>query len=404
MKCDYYDAGRCRSCALMGRDHAEQVAGKVAHCRQLLADYPGIDWQEPFAGAEAGFRNKAKMVVSGTTRRPKIGILDADGHGVDLRRCGLITPGIAEALRVLSNLIRAARLTPYDVPARAGELKYLLVTEAPSGELMVRFVLRSQALVPVLREHLPGLMERLPTLRVASANVQPEHKAVLEGEVEIPLTQQTSLTMDVNGIGLHVRPRSFFQTNTEVGAALYRQGAAWVDEVAPSSVWDLYCGVGGFALHLAAPAATAHDGAGQAGTGHEGVEPGAAARPARRVTGIELSAEAIASAELTRDELGLEGVEFAAGDATEFALNAAQESRPEMVVVNPPRRGIGAELSGWLEESGIRHVLYSSCNALTLAKDLKRMPSFTPVKARVMDMFPQSNHYEVITLLTRAAA
>ncbi|WP_102158178.1 23S rRNA (uracil(747)-C(5))-methyltransferase RlmC [Zhihengliuella halotolerans] len=394
MQCDYYDAGRCRSCSLMGQDHAEQVAGKEAHCRHLLAAHPDIEWLEPFAGAESGFRNKAKMVVSGTTRHPRIGILDADGHGIDLRRCGLITPGIAEALRVLSNLIRAARLTPYDVPTRTGELKYLLVTEAPSGELMVRFVLRSEALVPVLREHLPGLIERLPTLRVASANLQPAHKAVLEGETEIPLTAQTSLTMEVNGIGLHLLPRSFFQTNTEVGAALYRQGAAWVDEVGPASVWDLYCGVGGFALHLAA-------GVGRAGNDDGAPRAGTLSR--RRVWGIELSAEAVASAELTRDELGLDGVEFAAGDATAFALGAKPEELPEMVVVNPPRRGTGAELAGWLEASGIRHVLYSSCNAVTLAKDLELMPSLKPAKARVMDMFPQSNHYEVITLLTRAA-
>ncbi|WP_309080474.1 23S rRNA (uracil(747)-C(5))-methyltransferase RlmC [Zhihengliuella sp.] len=379
MQCHYYDAGRCRSCILMGQPHAEQVAGKEAHCRQLLARYPAVDWLPPYAGAEAGFRNKAKMVVSGTTRRPVVGILDADGHGVDLRRCGLIGPGLQEALRVLSNLIRAARLTPYDVVRRTGELKYLLVTEAPSGELMVRFVLRSEALVPVLREHLPGLLERLPGLRVVSANLQPEHKAVLEGETEVPLTGQTSLTMEVNGIGLHLRPRSFFQTNTDVGAALYRQGRAWVDEVDPDSVWDLYCGVGGFALHLA-------------GGRNRG----------RRVTGIELSPEAVASAELTRDELGLSGVDFAAADATEFALGADPSDVPELVVVNPPRRGIGPDLAGWLEDSAVQHVLYSSCNAVTLAKDLERMPSLKPVKARVMDMFPQSNHYEVITLLARA--
>lgn len=399
MHCDYFDAGRCRSCTHMGQDHAQQVAAKVAHCQELLAEHSGaggrgIDWLEPFAGAESGFRNKAKMVVSGTTRHPKIGILDADGHGIDLRRCGLITPGVQDALRVLSNLIRAARLTPYDVPTRTGELKYLLVTEAPSGELMVRFVLRSEALIPALREHLPGLIERLPTLRVASANLQPEHKAVIEGEVEIPLTDAQSLTMEVNGLGLHLRPGGFFQTNTEVAAALYRQGAEWAGEVDPASVWDLYCGVGGFALHLADGLDLA--GAGPVGSGSTGYD-GAA----RRLTGIEVSADAVASAELTRAERGLTGVEFVTADATEFALNSDPADHPGLLVVNPPRRGIGAQLCEWIEGARIQHVLYSSCNAVTLAKDLRRMPSLRPVKARVMDMFPQSNHYEVITLLTR---
>ena len=73
-----------------------------------------------------------------------------------------------------------------------------------------------------------------------------------------------------------------------------------------------------------------------------------------------------------------------------------------MVIVNPPRRGIGADLGQWLEGSGIDHVLYSSCNAATLAKDLAAMPSLRPVRARLLDMFPQTSHYEVLVLLERS--
>jgi 23S rRNA (uracil747-C5)-methyltransferase len=71
------------------------------------------------------------------------------------------------------------------------------------------------------------------------------------------------------------------------------------------------------------------------------------------------------------------------------------------VVVNPPRRGIGAELAGWLERSDAAHVLYSSCNVASLARDLAAMPSLRPVKARVFDMFPQTTHFEVMVLLER---
>ncbi len=73
------------------------------------------------------------------------------------------------------------------------------------------------------------------------------------------------------------------------------------------------------------------------------------------------------------------------------------------MVVNPPRRGIGPELSGWLEGSGARHVLYSSCNAQTLATDLAAMPSLRPVRGQVLDMFPNTAHYEVLVLLERGA-
>jgi 23S rRNA (uracil747-C5)-methyltransferase len=97
------------------------------------------------------------------------------------------------------------------------------------------------------------------------------------------------------------------------------------------------------------------------------------------------------------------GVRFAAGDATAFALGSAPADVPELVVVNPPRRGIGPALAAWLETSSARWVLYSSCNAVTLARDLEHMPSLRPVKLRLLDMFPQTRHYEVLTLLARAA-
>ena len=91
----------------------------------------------------------------------------------------------------------------------------------------------------------------VPGARVVSMNLQPEHKAVLEGPDEHILTGADTLPMRVNDITLHLRPQSFFQTNTDVAGALYRQAAEWVAAAAPASVWDLYCGVGGFALHAA---------------------------------------------------------------------------------------------------------------------------------------------------------
>ena len=268
------------------------------------------------------------------------------------------------------------------------------MTLSPDGELMVRLVLRSTEAVARIRKHLPWLQSALPGLAVLSVNVQPAHAAVLEGEQEIVLTDRETLPMRVDGVTLHLRPQSFFQTNTEVAAALYRQARQWVDAADPASVWDLYCGVGGFALHCAAPG--------------------------RSVTGVEISAEAVASAATTAGELAtlppdavvggrdagwwrdaMAGVRFSAGDATGFALGT--DADPELVVVNPPRRGIGADLARRLEASNARHVLYSSCHAASLARDLAEMPSLRPRRAVLLDMFPQTNHYEVLTLLERTS-
>ena len=373
MRCGYYDAGVCRSCTLLEQPYAEQVAGKQAACVRALGAPDGLVWLPPVSGPEERFRNKAKLVVAGTVDAPTLGILDRAGAGVDLRGCGLYEPAISEALEPLAAWLPTARLVPYDVPSRTGELKHVLVTASPDGALMLRLVLRSTEALARIRKHLPALQAALPALTVASVNVQPAHAAVLEGDREIALTEQQSLRMRVNDVDLHLRPRSFFQTNTVVAAALYRQAAAWIDEAEPATVWDLYCGVGGFALH--------------------------AARPGRRVTGVEVSAEAVVSAQTSAAEAGLEGTRFLIGDATAFAL--AADEAPDLVVVNPPRRGLGAELAGWLESSAVRAVLYSSCNPASLARDLTAMPSLRPRRARLLDMFPQTTHAEVLVLLTR---
>ena len=372
MDCPHYDAFRCRSCSLLEVPRARQLSDKEAHARSLV-DSPV--WLATVAGVESGFRNKAKMAVGGTVDAPTLGILDRDFAGIDLHDCGLHSAAITSALGRIADWISGAGLPPYDVATRAGELKHVLLTESPDGRMLLRLVVRSTALEARIRSRLPALLEAVPTLLVVTINVQPEHKAVLEGEREVVLTETSTLPMRLaTGVTLRLGPRSFFQTNTFVAEALYEQARSWVRDLPEvRSIWDLYCGVGGFALHLAAPG--------------------------RQVLGVEVSADAIAAAQATAANLGVPA-EFVAADATAYVLGTP-DLAPDLVVVNPPRRGIGPDLAGWLEGSGVRHVVYSSCNAESLARDLDRMPSLRPVEARVLDMFPHTTHYEVIVLLSR---
>ena len=89
----------------------------------------------------------------------------------------------------------------------------------------------------------------------------------------------------------------------------------------------------------------------------------------------------------------------AVGDATGVDLEGT--GAPELVVVNPPRRGIG-ELAARLDASAVRRVVYSSCNPTTLARDLAAMPGFRAVRGRVFDMFPHTTHAEVLVELERS--
>lgn len=373
MQCPHYDAGRCRSCGLMGVPYRQQVAELGEDVRRTLSGAVPEDlWETPFVGPEAGFRNKAKLAVGGTKGAPTFGILDRDHRGTDLRDCGLYEPALAAALLRLAPAVADLGLTPFDVRTRQGEFKHLVVTGSPDGELMARFVLRSPGQLVRVREGLSSLREAVPGLRVVSVNLQPEHKAVLEGEEEFILTDEDSLPMRVGGTTLHLRPRSFFQTNTGVAEGLYDQARGWIAEIDPDSVLDLYCGVGGFAL-------------------------GAALAPgrSRRVSGVEVAPEAVASARRSAAEIGVD-VDFTVGDA-----RAVTRLEHEAVIVNPPRRGIGADLCRVVDEAAPQHVIYSSCNATSLAKDLAALPGYRVTRARLFDMFPQTRHHEVMVRLDR---
>ena len=372
MHCALYDADRCRSCQWLDRPYSQQLNQKQSELQQLLSAQAVSEWLPPVTSAQQGFRNKAKMVVSGSVERPLLGIVHRDGTPVDLCGCPLYPDSFAAVFAQLKPFIARAGLTPYNVARRRGELKFILLTKSSrSGELMLRFVLRSKEKLTQLTNALPALQAQLPQLSVISANIQPVHMAILEGEEEIPLTENQALADQLNDVPLWIRPQSFFQTNPAVAASLYATARAWVSELGVKSMWDLFCGVGGFGLHCATPEMS--------------------------LTGIEISAEAIACAKRSAEKMGLEKVSFAALDSTAFATG--EGSTPDLVLVNPPRRGIGAALCEYLSRMAPPFILYSSCNAQTMATDIARLSEYTLVKVQLFDMFPHTAHGEVLTLL-----
>ena len=414
--CQLHDASLCRSCPNLDLPLAQQLQLKQSAVQATLAgQVETAAWLEPFASAPSHFRNKAKLAVSGTTHAPVLGLVDRFDNGTDLTSCPLHVNEIKAALAPLTRAITRMGLQPYSIVKRRGELKHVLITASANGQLMVRFVLRSTAQLPAIRKGAPRLQSELPGLRVLSVNIQPRPAAILEGEREIILSQDSTLDMplylpELGGDGVVVNnkksvlplvlpPQSFFQTNSDVAAGLYAQARAWARDYAggqagvltgesgaggaypdaiqsSQSIWDLYCGVGGFALALAQPGA--------------------------QVLGVEVSAPAIDGARAAAAQLGLTSpqVRFEAGDAS--VLDASGQvyghDKPDLLVVNPPRRGIG-ELAASIEDSGIQRVLYSSCNPASLAKDLEVMSSYRIRRAQLFDMFPHTNHAEVLVEL-----
>ncbi|HGY5075967.1 TPA: 23S rRNA (uracil(747)-C(5))-methyltransferase RlmC [Citrobacter gillenii] len=374
MQCALYDADRCRSCQWITQPVGDQLRAKMADLQTLLADYSVREWCAPVVGPESAFRNKAKMVVSGSVEKPLLGMLHRDGTPEDLCDCPLYPASFAPVFSALKPFIARAGLTPYNVARKRGELKYVLLTESQfDGGMMLRFVLRSEAKLSQLRAALPWLQAQLPQLKVITVNIQPVHMAIMEGETEIFLTEQQALAERFNDVPLWIRPQSFFQTNPVVAECLYATARDWVRQLSVNHMWDLFCGVGGFGLHCATPQ--------------------------MKLTGIEIAPEAIACAKQSAQTLGLQNLHFQALDSTQFAT--AQEDVPDLVLVNPPRRGIGKPLCDYLSNMAPPFIIYSSCNAQSMAKDIGELPGYRIERVQLFDMFPHTAHYEVLTLLSR---
>ena len=389
LNCQHFTQQQCRSCQWLEKDKFEQISLKEKELKQLISPFILQNQTEilpPVMSEISHFRNKAKMVVSGSVERPILGLLKDQNDpqsGVDLTNCPLYAKGIETLFPILKDFIGRAGLVPYNIAKKKGELKYILITQSQANQsIMLRFVLRSTQKQPLVERELPALLAKLPANSVISLNIQPQHAAILEGETEIFLTEQTTIEENFNDIPLFIRPQGFFQTNPLVASQLYKTAQEWVKNLPIQHFWDLFCGVGGFGLHCAYTLQEKN--------------------PTVSLKGIEISASAIASATKSAEKLGLDNVSFASLDSAQFAIHADKEqSQPDLVIVNPPRRGIGQALSEYLNELAPPYLIYSSCNAQTMVKDFEVLTNYALCKVQLFDMFPHTAHYEVLTLLVK---
>ncbi len=374
LNCPHFQAQRCLSCTWIAKSYEQQLADKQATLKELLRDFTIENWHDPVPSNIRSFRNKAKMVVLGAAHQPILGILSPDGTPQSLNDCPLYPPAMQALLQRLERWIQQAGLPPYRLDKQKGELKYILLTHSLAhDQYLLRFVLRSEQAIPRIQANLPLLLTDFPNITVISVNIQAIHMAILEGEQEIFLTEAKRLPEQFNHVPLYIRPKSFFQTNPNVAAQLYQTAREWIQTLQPQIIADLFCGVGGFGLHCA--------------------------NTETQLIGIEIEPEAIACARDSAAVMGLKQVHFQTLDFNQCQPDAA--CKPEVVIVNPPRRGIGKELCHYLNTLQPKSILYSSCNAVTLAQDLRQLTGYRLERVQLFDMFAHTGHFETLCLLAK---
>ena len=216
-------------------------------------------------------------------------------------------------------------------------------------------------------------------------NVNTADTNVICGEEYIPLWGKTTLTDTLAGVKLEIAPGAFYQVNHDAAELLYRRARELADLTGDELLLDLFCGAGSIGLSMA-----------------DGV---------REVIGIEIVEEAVACAKRNAAANGIQNAFFYCGDAEECEklLSRAEaerggEIRPDVVVLDPPRRGCGEEMLAYIATRlSPSRIVYISCNPDTLARDCVtlrangyRMGDVTPV-----DLFPCTGHVESVVSLTR---
>jgi 23S rRNA (uracil747-C5)-methyltransferase len=370
--CPYFTSGKCLSCSLLNESYESTLVSKQAHLQSL---FPEVRLRDPIPsplGLES--RNKAKNCVGGTLESPLIGRPDRQGNCLETLDCPLHAPGINAILHACKDWIRDFSLVPYDVKARKGELKYLIVTKSEStGEALLRFVVRSHECLNRLKELIPIAQAKFPLLKVISANIQPLHAAIFEGEEEIILTQEKFITWKMDDVTLFTGPRCFFQTNSHVATGLYQRSREIVNAIRPSSLLDLFCGVGCFSFFN---------------------------KQVPKITGIEISPNAIEAAEAAKGANNSPALEFLAAPVESFITKSWPKDGT--LIVNPPRRGLGPVICEWINQTEFENILYSSCSPDSLKRDIDTLAGDYYVESlELFDMFPYNTHYETLALLKR---
>ena len=418
---------QCGGCQVQALDYAQQLKYKEKKVWDSLSRIGGFDLKKeqgilfhPIIGMEEPFfyRNKAQFPI-GTDKDGKIvtGFYAARSHQIiPNRKCFLGVDINEKILDIVIDFMQEYHILPYDEVARKGLVRHVLIRYGfATKEIMVCLVINGRNL-----PHADKLVERLRTLAGMTSivlNVNERNTNVILGEEVICLWGQAYITDYIGDVKYQISPLSFYQVNPVQTKKLYETALDYAGLSGEEAVWDLYCGIGTISLFLA--------------------------QKAKHVYGVEIVEAAIADAKNNARINGIDNVTFLVGKAEEVLpeyyergvseieqsllpedseenvqegetgfqkkencvpkVQAGDMSRPEVIVIDPPRKGCDEKCLETILKMKPERVVYVSCNPATLARDLKYLceRDYEIKEVQPVDMFPQGVHVECVCLLHR---
>ena len=371
----------CGGCDFWHMDYAEETRLKAERVKNCLNRLGGEALTEmPILAAPDcyGYRNKAQYPVAAKKGRAYAGFFRAGTHDVvENKRC-LILPEETDAVKdAVMDYVNQYRVSVYDEGSHTGLLRHIYVRRgAVSKQILVCLVCNGEKLPKV--DALLARLQRIPgfTTLVLSVNTR-KGNAVL-GEKFVTLYGPGYIEDTLCGLNFRLSPRSFYQVNHHQAQRLYEAAISLAGITKQDTVLDLYCGVGTITLAMASAAG--------------------------KVIGVEVIPQAVEDARDNARRNGIDNAEFFCGDAGQAALALeAQGVHPDVVVVDPPRKGLNADTIEALHRMAPRRIVYVSCDPATLARDvaLLKQRGYALRSVTAADLFPRCAHVETVALLSR---
>ena len=378
-ECPYF--GQCGGCDFQHMSYTEELRAKRQRVQDALTRLGGTDLQvEEILGAKdpTHYRTKSQYPVGpGGT----IGFYKARSHqvvGVD--RCLIQSEVSDKTAKAVGDWMRRYKISAYDERTGKGLVRHLYVRVNRKGESLCCVVVNGKQL-PREPELAAFVRAAAPRTVGVVLNTNTKKGNVILGDKYRTLWGQDFLMDTLCGLRFKLSVPSFYQVNRDQAEVLYGKALEFAGLTGEETVLDLYCGTGTITLCMAAKA--------------------------KKVIGAEIVPPAIADAKENAARNGIENAEFFCGDAADIAAKLEQDGlRPDVITVDPPRKGLSPEVIASVAAMGPERVVYVSCDPATLGRDVKLFAElgYRAIRACAVDMFPGTRHVETVCLLSKLRA
>lgn len=379
--CSIYS--KCGSCHLLHMDYESQIEYKknyVSYCLKKEKLDGKIDTVIE-ASNKTGYRNKMQVAYKYKDNEMIYGFYEEETHRViPLKNCKIQTKNQNEVCKAVLEIMKQMKIAPYNEDKRTGVIRFVVVREASKTKEVLVTIVTNSEIFPGRNDFVKRLRSKCPFITSIVQNINKRKTSIILGEEEKVLFGPGYINEKICDINFKISSRTFFQVNPEQTEKLYNKALEYAELTGNEIVIDAYCGVGTIGMVLSSNA--------------------------KEVYGVEVNKQSVINARQNAYENKIKNIKFVCEDATVYLHELAKENVDvDVVVMDPPRSGSTEKFMDALIKLSPKRIVYISCEASTLARDLKyffsKTKNYVLKNKSIVDMFVGTYHIETVCVLTK---